>query len=84
MNIFRLNKYYSIVCEYKSTSRGFNHYATLFKCGREIEWTKICYLNRTWERFCYESVILKVLDNSDLTDKEKKRFKNLINKKWGY
>ena len=43
--------------------KGFKHVATLHRNGFEISKTKICYLNRTWERFGYESVLQKMVNN---------------------
>ena len=77
MKLFRLNKTYSAVCQWVRTRSGFKHTADLFKNGYSVESAKCCYLNRTWERFEYETVLHELIDNSTvLTDKEKKRFKN--------
>ena len=61
MKIFKLDEVYSVVCAFKSTRSGFKHTATLMKNGLQIYETKICYLNRTWERFEYESVLRKLI-----------------------
>jgi len=61
MKSFKVDKIYSVVCESKNTRSGFKHVATLLYNGREIESVKICYLNRTWERYEYESVLNKIL-----------------------
>ncbi len=46
--------------------------------GQSFDTVKINYLNRTWERFTYESVLHKLLDKEDsLSETEKK----LANKK---
>ena len=57
MRIFNLDKTYNIVCNTAPTRNGFKHVATLHKNGYEIAKTKACYLNRTWERFTYETVL---------------------------
>lgn len=68
-----------IVCESTSTRNGFKHTAKLFdsptatftlKNGifwNPVSSVKINYLNRTWEKYQFESVIFKLL---------KKFFKN--------
>lgn len=62
MKIFNLDDTYSVVCDTKGTRNGFKHTAVLCKNGVLIGETKINYLNRTWERFTYESVLLKIID----------------------
>ena len=69
MRIFTLNKIYSVVCKDGNTRSGFKHTANLMKNGYSIAETKICYLNRTWERFSFESVLLKIIYNN-FTEKE--------------
>jgi len=79
MKIFKLNNKYSVVCEAGNTRNGFKHTATLMRDGENIDSTKICYLNRTWEAYTYQSVLLQILDKTTmLTDKEKRRFKNKV------
>ena len=63
MKIFNLTNGDVIVCNNANTRNGFKHVATLLRKGSEIYETKICYLNRTWERFEYESVINKLLED---------------------
>ena len=70
MKTFKVNKNLSIVCEYKNTRNGFKHEATLLQNGRSIDFSKVCYLNRTWESFEFETVIIKLLDlNKDIIPK---------------
>ena len=78
MKLFKLDDEYSIVCEWKSTRNGFKHEATLLKNGLEDGNTKICYLNRTWERFEYESVLLRIIDKF-FKGEENKKYKEIIN-----
>jgi hypothetical protein len=80
MRIFNLNKQYNIVCNWQNTKNGFKHVATLHKNGFSIYETKICYLNRTWERFEYESILIKTIDDN-FTGKEKTRFLEVIKMK---
>jgi len=82
MQIFRINKSSSIVCEWKKTRSAFKHTAKLLINGYVETETKICYSNRTWESFEFESVIKKLLDNTDiLTTAQKTRFLNKISGK---
>ena len=79
MKIFRMNDEYSIVCETHNTSYGFKHTATLMQNGSKADDAKSCYYNRTWEAYQYQSVLLILLDKTNvLTDKEKRRFRNKV------
>jgi len=71
MKTFKINKDFEIACEWKKTRTAFKHEAVLLKNGEEIDRTKICYLNRTWERFDFESVIRKLLDKTGILKGEK-------------
>jgi len=56
----------SVECRSESTRSGFRHIAVLFDGYREIDRAKCCYLNRTWERFEFESVLHKLRDKNEL------------------
>lgn len=77
METFKLSKEFEIVCEYKKTRNGFKHTATLCENGSSIYNTKICYLNRTWESFTYESILNKVIE-ANFTGKELKKYLKVI------
>ena len=62
MQSFKINENVEIVCQYESTRSGFRHLATLLIPGSEVEKTKACYQNRTWERFMFDSVMLGLAD----------------------
>jgi len=79
MRIFNLNNEYNVVCNWQNTRYGFRHLATLHKNGYEIAKAKACYYNRTWERFEYETVLLKLIDEN-FTGKERETFREVINK----
>ena len=64
MKIFELGNKYQAVCVFEGTRSGFRHVATLLKNGSEIAKTKICYYNRTWEAYEFESVLLKLIDEN--------------------
>ena len=72
MKIFEITPKIKVVCDYAKTRNGFKHIAKLCINGEEVEETKCCYLNRTWERYEYQSVLQKVIDKSKfLSDEEK-------------
>jgi hypothetical protein len=72
MKTFKVNKEYEIVCNYEKTRNGFKHIAKLKQTTfyNTVSETKVCYLNRTWESFEFETVIEKLLNlNKDLFPK---------------
>lgn len=80
MESFKINKELTAVCEYKKTRTAFKHTATLLRNGREVNEVKICYVNRTWERYTYESVLYKLLEKSKqlISGEEGVQFKTVI------
>jgi len=77
MRIFNLDNLYSIACNTANTRNGFKHVATLHKNGYEVSKTKVCYINRTWERFTYETVLNKMI-KLYFTDEELKKYLTVI------
>lgn len=77
MRIFNLNKEYNIVCNWENTRYGFRHLASLCRGGQEIAKAKTCYYNRTWERFEFETTILKII-NDNFIGAEKENFLQVI------
>jgi len=73
MKIFKINERASIVCESKKTRIAFKHEAVLLVNGMESDRTKICYQNRTWETFEYESAIIKLLDKTNYLNQEERK-----------
>ena len=53
---------YNIVNETWETSRAWGHKSTLVATWGEVESRKVKYLNRTWERYTYESCMSGLLD----------------------
>lgn len=79
MQTFKVNDKIEIICNWKNTRNGFKHTATLLLDGREYTTAKCCYLNRTWERYEYESVISEVLSKSKLvSDEEREAIKDMF------
>ncbi len=54
-----LLKNYTFVNECGSTRSGFYHKSTLIKNNSSVGEAKICYLNRTWECYTYQTSMLK-------------------------
>ena len=53
---------YNIVNEYWETSRAWGHKSTLIAPWGEVESRKVKYLNRTWERYTYESCMSGLIE----------------------
>ena len=73
MKIFKITEHIEVVCDSAKTRNGFKHTATLMIDGAEQESTKCNYLNRTWERYEYQSVLQKVINNSKVLSEEDKK-----------
>jgi len=79
MKIFKITKDIEVVCESQKTRNGFRHLATLMRNGNEEASGKCCYLNRTWEKYEFQSVLYKVVENDEcLSEEEKKICKDFI------
>ena len=61
---------YVINCYGQGTRYGFRHVAFLDKGYTEVQLAKACYYNRTWERFTYETVLKKAIDNLPKEDRQ--------------
>ena len=62
---------YNIVNETWETSRAWGHKSTLIATWGEVESRKVKYINRTWERYTYESCMSGLLNSileNDLKD----------------
>ena len=53
---------YNIVNETWETSRAWGHKSTLVAPWGEVESRKVKYLNRTWERYTYESCMSGLIE----------------------
>ena len=53
---------YNIVNEYWETSCAWGHKSTLIAPWGEVESRKVKYINRTWERYTYESCMSGLID----------------------
>ena len=71
MKLFELSKEYKVACESQSTRSGFRHVAILLKNGCEVARTKVCYLNRTWEAYEYQTVLIDLVEGYFTDDNER-------------
>lgn len=74
MKIFKFNEQFEIACESQRTRSGFRHVAILHSHGEEVDRTKVCYLNRTWESFAFQTVLYKILQKNKFTSQEQENF----------
>jgi len=64
MKTFKITDRVEVVCVSEKTRYGFRHLATLFVDGDEKETVKICYYNRTWEKYEFQSVLSAVINKT--------------------
>jgi len=55
-----------IVCNSESTRNGFRHIAEYYIEGELVGKSKVCYQNRTWESFEFQTVISCLIDELNL------------------
>jgi hypothetical protein len=80
MKEYRLNKVFTVVCESEKTRYGFRHLARLLENGSQVNKTKACYYNRTWESYDFQSVIHAVI-NAHFDQRTAKRLCKAVDKK---
>lgn len=78
MKIFKINDKYEITCTSEKTRYGFRHLANLYRTGQSgtttlINKAKVCYYNRTWESFEFESVLYDLLKKSKVFTEEEQK-----------
>lgn len=66
MKTFKINDKTVIICNWKNTRNGFKHTAALMIDGFKKHQSRVCYLNRTWESFEFETVISQLLQASNI------------------
>lgn len=68
---------YEFVCDFNNTRNGFNHTCELFVNGNSESYGKCVYCNRTWEKYTYQSVMFRAINNllEELEERLKKQFK---------
>lgn len=69
------------VNEWASTRTGFKHTSTLFINGYERQKSTCHYINRTWENYAYQTVMLKAIGElmHKIYDRELEHYKNINN-----
>ena len=78
MKTFKINDKYEITCTSEKTRYGFRHLANLYRTGSSgtttlIDKAKVCYYNRTWESFEFESVLYDLLKKSKVFTEEEQK-----------
>lgn len=76
---------FTFTCYGQSTSYGFRHICTLgYNNTTECKWikdkiiAKATYYNRTWERFKYETVLERGIENLYESDEVKQELKDIL------
>jgi hypothetical protein len=75
---FKINDRVQIVARYGDARDGFNHTATLYIDGKEVDSAKTHYINRTWESYEFQSVMQKLIEKTTKLNSEEKEHA----KKW--
>lgn len=83
MRTFKLDEQYTVVCRDEGTRYGFRHLASLMRGGYEIAKGKMCYYNRSWESFEFESVIFEVINKAFKGDELAKYIGIVKNSEYG-
>ena len=78
METFKINKHLEVECETYETRYSWGHKAYLLRDGKQIDYKKITYYNRTWESYQFESILECLAESKELTDREAKLFKKKI------
>jgi hypothetical protein len=78
MKVINISKDLNLVLETKRTKEGFKHVAILTDNFNEPVKASINYINRTWESFEYESVIMKLLEKKGYTYVQKEIVMNKV------
>ena len=73
---------YTFVCDYRNTRNGFAHDCTLFIHNIEQTRASCFYINRTWEWYTYQTVMLSTIDN--LLTERSEQLKNTFKNEHGY
>ncbi len=73
---------FELVCSSRSTRNGFAHDCTMFVDGQETGTATRHYLNRTWERYAFQSVALDAV--AEQRDAVESRLRDLFKDQRGY
>jgi len=72
MKTFRIDENTVINCNWGNTREGFKHTAKLVVNNNVVKTSRVCYLNRTWESFEYETVLRHLLNKSNILPEDQK------------
>jgi len=76
MREFKITERIQIKCSSQNTRDGFKHVARLVYDGEEVQTSSVSYLNRTWERFEFQSAMKQLIDKSKVLSDEEKNLCN--------
>ena len=62
---------YTFVCESIGTRHGFAHVVHLFRDNYEISRARCSYLNRTWEKYRFQSAMMNALFQAFQDEKDR-------------
>ena len=62
--MFKVNEHIIIMCYSESTRSGFRHLATLYHDAESVVSAKVCYQNRTWESYRFQTVLFRVAEKA--------------------
>lgn len=68
--IFNIDENTVVICKTYATRSSWGHKATVMKNGIITTQAKIVYYNRTWEKYQFQSVLVKVLEKDGYSSKE--------------
>ena len=83
MGLYRLSiegQEVTFINTWKGTRSGFQHETELYIDGRHVSAARCYYINRTWERYSFQSVLLEAvhkLQEAEI-EREKQLFRNLM------
>jgi hypothetical protein len=82
MKLHRLSidgKEVTFINAWRGTGSGFSHETELYIDGWQAGAARCHYINRTWERYSYQSVMLEAVHKlqEEETEREKRRFRQL-------
>ena len=82
MKVIKINTHeheLEFICTSRNTRTGFAHDCTLFINGYEETTAHCYYINRTWERWTYESVCVEAVDMliKDYRERERRAWLDL-------
>jgi len=72
MSKFDLGNGYVASCRYANGIYCFYHFCTLYKDGKRISKARAEYINRTWERYRYQTAIKAAIRNCKSLSQEEK------------